>query len=77
MSAAQLLWRCRRGMKELDLILERWVRERYERASELERSQFQSLLELPDPELVRYLLGRERPDSPWLAEAVNTVRPGG
>jgi antitoxin CptB len=44
MSAAQLLWRCRRGMKELDLILERWVRERYERASELERSQFQSLL---------------------------------
>jgi succinate dehydrogenase flavin-adding protein (antitoxin of CptAB toxin-antitoxin module) len=61
-------------MKELDLMLAAWVRERYEAATEAERSHFLSLLELPDPELVRYLLGGERPDSPALAAAVAAVR---
>jgi antitoxin CptB len=71
---AQLLWRCRRGMKELDLMLVGWVRARFDQASETERLQFRSLLELPDPELVRYLLGGERPDCPTLAAAVEAVR---
>jgi antitoxin CptB len=30
--ARRLLWRCRRGMKELDVLLERFARERYEAA---------------------------------------------
>jgi succinate dehydrogenase flavin-adding protein (antitoxin of CptAB toxin-antitoxin module) len=64
-------------MKELDLMLAGWVRARYQQASEAERSHFLSLLELPDPQLVRYLLGAERPDSPELAAAVEAVRSSG
>jgi antitoxin CptB len=74
MLPAQLLWRCRRGMKELDLMLVGWVRARFDQASDTERSQFLSLLELPDPELVRYLLGGERPACLDLAAAVEAVR---
>ena len=51
-----------------------WVEQRFEFASGPERSQFLSLLELPDPDLVRYLLGGERPASPELAAAVAAVR---
>jgi antitoxin CptB len=61
-------------MKELDLMLAGWVHARYEQASEAERSHFLSLLDLPDPELVRYLLGEERPDCPELAKAAAAVR---
>jgi antitoxin CptB len=58
----RLAWRCRRGMKELDLVLERWLARYYASASEAERQAFAEFLELPDPELARYLLGGERPE---------------
>jgi succinate dehydrogenase flavin-adding protein (antitoxin of CptAB toxin-antitoxin module) len=61
-------------MKELDLMLVRWVHTRFDQATLTERSQFRSLLELPDPELIRFLLGGEEPDSPEVAEAVRAVR---
>jgi succinate dehydrogenase flavin-adding protein (antitoxin of CptAB toxin-antitoxin module) len=61
-------------MKELDVMLSGWVRTRFDQASERERSQFLSLLELPDPQLLRYLLGGDRPDCPTLAAAADAVR---
>lgn len=64
----QLLWRCRRGMKELDVLLERFARERYEDSPEAQKRAFAQLLELPDPELAQYLLGHVVPADPTLAE---------
>jgi succinate dehydrogenase flavin-adding protein (antitoxin of CptAB toxin-antitoxin module) len=61
-------------MKELDLMLAGWVSQRFELASAPERTQFLALLELPDPDLVRYLLAGEPPASPELAAAVDQVR---
>jgi len=55
----RLAWRCRRGMKELDLVLTRYLRERWPVATSVERNQFERILELPDPELAAYLMGRE------------------
>ena len=54
-------------MKELDLVLERWLERHYATASEAERQAFAEFLELPDPELARYLLGGERPEQPAFA----------
>ena len=60
-------------MKELDLLLESWLRRQFDHASDEQRAQFESLLRLPDPDLVRYLLAGERPDMPELACAVDAV----
>jgi antitoxin CptB len=65
-----MAWRCRRGMKELDLLLAAWLDTQFDRASEAQRGQFEALLELPDPQLARYLLGGERPESEELAAVV-------
>ena len=54
-------------MKELDLVLERWLARHYAGASEAERQAFADFLELPDPELARYLLAGERPAQPAFA----------
>ena len=73
MSAAppgQLLWRSRRGMKELDVILQGWLQRRYALASAEERSLFAQLLELPDPEMAEFLLGQARPRDPALAALI-------
>jgi len=60
----KLEWRCRRGMKELDLLLVRYLRERMHAASTDERAAFTEFLELPDPDIARYLLGGDVPDDP-------------
>ena len=76
-SRGYLSWRCRRGMKELDLVLQRWLDRRYGEASSAERALFARFLELPDPQLACYLLGHEIPDDPAMAALVSELAPGG
>lgn len=54
---APLRWRCRRGMRELDVLLERYLSERFPGARTELRHAFVALLELPDPDLAGLLLG--------------------
>lgn len=56
-SLSQLRLRCRRGMLELDLILERYLNNHYVTASIEEQRQFLELLELQDPELYPLVTG--------------------
>jgi antitoxin CptB len=69
----RLLWRCRRGMKELDILLERFARERYESAPDEQKRAFARLLELPDPDLADYLFGHATPDEPELARLTQLI----
>jgi antitoxin CptB len=60
---AKLRWQCRRGTKELDLLLTRYLETRYPHADEDERAQFIEILNLDDSELFsqRYVNWLERP----------------
>lgn len=51
-------------MKELDLLLVRYLKARHADASEQERQAFEQFLELPDPEIARYLVAGDVPDDP-------------
>jgi antitoxin CptB len=57
----KLRWRCRRGMKELDFLLTRYVDERFCSASDLEQDAFEALLAAADPDLYAYCMGLETP----------------
>ena len=70
----RLLWECRRGMKELDLLLERFARVALPAASEEERASFAQLLALPDSCLAAYLLGGPPPPEPHLARMVESIQ---
>ncbi len=58
MEAGRLRWRCRRGMKELDVLLMRYLEERFESAPDAEQRAFESLLDIQDPVLFAYCLGQ-------------------
>ena len=73
LEARRLLWRCRRGMKELDVLLERFARRELPEASPRQRQVLERFLELPDPVLVDYLLGQAIPPDPELAELVQRI----
>ena len=72
----RLLWRCRRGMKELDVLLERYAHGLKFPASPAERGAFARLLDLPDPQLAAYLLGHDVPDDAELAGLVRRISQG-
>ena len=71
--ARRLLWRCRRGMKELDVLLERFARRELPVFSVEERNTFARFLELPDPVLIDYLLGQTIPPEPDLAQLARRI----
>ena len=50
-------WQCRRGMLELDIILERFLNQRYEQLSSENKLLFSRLLNESDPVLADWLIG--------------------
>jgi antitoxin CptB len=70
----RLVWLCRRGMKELDVLLGRYAAVGLPHAPPAERASFARLLELPDPLLAAYLLASDAPADPALAHVVGRIR---
>lgn len=70
----RLRYRCRRGMKELDVLLERYLAERYPDAPAAEQTAFERLLDAPDPELAGLLFGRLVAEDPVFANVVERIR---
>ena len=66
---ARLRWRCRRGMRELDVVLQRYLEQCYSGADPAEQQAFERLLELQDPQLLAYVMRQDVPD-PELAHVI-------
>ena len=73
----RLRWRCRRGLRELDVLLERYLARRWPTAPPARRAAFLALLELPDPELAALCLGRSVTQVAGLAEVVAEITDSG
>jgi antitoxin CptB len=71
--ARALLWRCRRGMKELDVLLERYAAAALPQADAVERRLLARLLDCPDPQLAGYFLGGEAPPEGDMAALVTRI----
>jgi len=54
----RLRWKCRRGMLELDMLLEEFCSTHLERLPEEELTTFDYLLDTPDPELYSWMIGQ-------------------
>ena|SRR5262245_21025917 len=70
----RLKWHCRRGLLELDVLLERFLNEEYRHLSPAEQATFARLLECTDPELLSWLLGSETPGDLALREMVGKIK---
>ncbi len=74
MSFAKLKWRCRRGTKELDYLLEGFLIKHYDQADSDDQALFETLLTLQDTQLILFLLGDQLPESKGLARLVKQIR---
>ncbi|MGI9311082.1 MAG: succinate dehydrogenase assembly factor 2 [bacterium] len=74
---ARLRWRCRRGTKELDLILSAFATRHYPRLTAVEQRRFARLLDCADPQLADWLCGGATPDDPEMASIVERILSAG
>ena len=70
----RLRWRCRRGMRELDLLLTRYLDRGWSAASDSERRIFLQILECEDDTLWRWFMGLAAPEEKDLDELVGRIR---
>ncbi|MEM7053678.1 MAG: succinate dehydrogenase assembly factor 2 [Pseudomonadota bacterium] len=71
---AKLRWRCRRGMRELDVLFSNWLESSFEYSSAEQQAAFIALLEREDDQLWSWLAGRDEPDQPDLREIVSLLQ---
>ncbi|CAI8321522.1 succinate dehydrogenase assembly factor 2 [Porticoccaceae bacterium] len=64
MNKNRLMWASRRGMLELDLILQPFVENTFDSLSENDQLRFEALLEREDTQLFVWLMKREQPSDP-------------
>jgi antitoxin CptB len=60
-------------MRELDVLLARYLDRVYPVASERQRQAFERLLEQQDPLILAYVVGKDRPTDPDLLDVVEQL----
>lgn len=72
----RMRWRCRRGMKELDVALEYFVDNKYAALDVAGRAAFERVLAMEDPELYACMLGKERAADAEVQDVIVSLRRG-
>ena len=72
-SVNRLKWRCRRGMKELDVLLESYLLANADCMVAETRRSFSELLEVQDPILYEWFTGRSKPDKKELHDLIIAI----
>lgn len=74
MDETRLRWQCRRGMLELDLMLESFVEKRYFDLPVKTKKAFHQLLNCQDQILLDYLMGQDVPTDKDVADVAKQIR---
>jgi succinate dehydrogenase / fumarate reductase iron-sulfur subunit/antitoxin CptB len=67
-------WHCRRGLLELDLVLNHFVDNRFQQLTPDQKGALTRLLDLPDNDLWDLVIGRAQIDDAGCAEIVGMLR---
>lgn len=71
---SRLRWRCRRGMLELDLILNQFLDQGYDALDASQKSLLDQMLDYPDQLLFDLLLGHMTSSDKDIAQLVTRIR---
>ena len=69
----RMRWASRRGMLELDLVLEPFVVARYQQLGEEDRQRYQQLMLCEDQDLFSWFLQRQLPEDEELRDIVRQI----
>jgi len=70
----RIRWRCRRGMLELDIVLQGFVDKYYMQLDEIELKNFDALLSLPDNDLWDMITSKKKVENIKLQSVLQLLR---
>ncbi len=71
---ARLYWQCRRGMLELDIMLQGFLTEGFEKLDVVGKQVFLRILDIQDNELLEYLMGRLVHKEAHIQDVIELIR---
>ena len=71
---SRLLWRCRRGIKEMDIIFQDFVNHSYDQLTDDKKNSFSRLLDEQDLDILNWIMGKDKPYDNELVNIVNIIR---
>ena len=71
---SRIRWKCRRGMREMDILLTRFVESEFATLDATERAQLERLLECPDQDILTWVTGACEPTETQLSAIVARMR---
>ena len=74
LSESQLHWRCRRGVRELDVLFTRFVKEHYHGLSLDAQATFHELLDVQDPIIMDWLFGKYEPEDLKMKDLISFLK---
>ena len=63
---SRILWRCRRGIREMDILLQGYLETHYDGASESEQNSFEALLDEADLDILSWIMQKTEPDKHYI-----------
>ncbi len=70
----QLVWRCRRGVRELDVLLGRFLESSYNELDVEGKEAFERLLEVQDPVIMDWLFGKYDSEDKGVAKIITQLQ---
>ena len=71
---SRIRWRCRRGIRELDVALQRFLEINGDLLTDRETEKFDELLDVPDPDLMDWIYNKGSPNDQELVSLVERIR---
>ena len=74
MNKSQLLWRCRRGVRELDVLFGRFLESTYPDLDNHQQVTFHQLLEVQDPVIMDWLFEKYQPEDLAMRDLISILQ---
>ncbi len=71
---SKLLWHCRRGIREMDILFREFIDQHYDELSEEEKQGLSKLLDEADLDILDWIMGRSKPEDNALINIVARIR---
>ena len=69
----KLAWKCRRGTKELDVLMQKFLNEYYQSAAPELQQAFEKMLDMQDPELYDLLIGKQKSSNENINQVIEHI----
>ncbi|HIF51812.1 MAG TPA: succinate dehydrogenase assembly factor 2 family protein [Thiotrichaceae bacterium] len=71
---SKLLWHCRRGIREMDILFREFIDGHYDQLNDHEKQGLSKLLDEADLDILDWIMGKSKPEDDTLMHIVTLIR---